>query len=81
MKPTNETDVTDSPEDIARGSLQQHGSAAVVAEIRCEGRTIEELADRIARIAGAVRNGSEKFNMTSKHSRCEVKPITQPPNK
>jgi hypothetical protein len=25
MKPMNETDVTDPPEDIARGSLQQHG--------------------------------------------------------
>lgn len=28
MKPTNDPDVTDSPEGIARGSLQQHGSAA-----------------------------------------------------
>jgi hypothetical protein len=28
MKPTNETGVTDSPEDIARGSLQQHGWTA-----------------------------------------------------
>lgn len=28
MKPTNETGVTDSPEEIARGSLQQHGSVA-----------------------------------------------------
>lgn len=30
MKPTNETGVTDSPEDIARGSIQQHGSVACV---------------------------------------------------
>lgn len=33
MKPTNETDVTDSPEDIARGSLQQHGSADPTCDV------------------------------------------------
>lgn len=30
MKPTNETGVTEQPEAIARGSLQQHGSAAAL---------------------------------------------------
>lgn len=62
------------------GRASVNGSAAVVAEIRCEGRTIEELADRIALVAGRVRNCSGKYWEAGKHSRCEVKPINQPPN-
>ena len=79
MSQSNTPDVPDGSRTLNGGSLQQPGSV-VVAEIRCEGRTMDELADRIARVAGAVRNGTQKFRMASKHSRCEVKPITEPPN-
>ncbi len=69
-KPTSK----DSQSAVAASS----GSAAFVGEVRCEARTIDELADRIARMAATVRNGATWH--VSSHSSCEVKPITEPPN-